>query len=352
MNRTESALLSLLQAGIWMTIPAKKEHFPLTEEEWTEVFEQSKKQTISALVLQGINMLDEDMMPPMSLLQRWAINVDRTEKENKKHKKAQAEVIEWLEGLDIHPKVLKGQGAAAMYNDPTQRACGDIDLFFPTPGDQQKAWMAASDRGLRPKRVPLGAFNFEWDGVEIECHKRMLDISNPFCNRHIQKLVINEAKEDGIYPTPMTTLLLLNTHILKHMLSHGIGLRQFADMARAYHTLRGQYDEAEYLDWCRRLHIEKWTRELNLFLERNLGTPVEDLPRINKKSLQQEYILKKVMNGGNFGFYASTRASHTNSRLKKRLYTLLAITKEWRYTLHLAPSESIWMVIQLMKGDR
>lgn len=115
MNRTEIALLSLLQAGLWMREPDCKELFPLTGDEWTEVFRRSKEQTVSALVLQGINQLSEEQMPSLPLLQQWAVNVDSIENSNRKQNKVQEEVIEWLKGLGIHPKVLKGQGAAALY---------------------------------------------------------------------------------------------------------------------------------------------------------------------------------------------------------------------------------------------
>lgn len=352
MNRPESALLSLLRAGLWMTEPATDGVFPLTEEEWAEVYEQSKKQTVSALVLQGINLMNEELMPPLPLLQRWAINVDRIEKQNKKQDKIQREIIQWLKSLNLQPKVLKGQGVAQMYEHPTQRVCGDIDIFFPTPDDQQKAWEAAKEKGSNPERVPLGAFNFTWDGIEVECHRRMLDISNPFCKQAMKQLVEIEAKSDSIYPTPLVNLLLLNTHILKHMLSHGIGLRQFADIARAYHTLKGQYNETEYAEWCKRLNIDRWTRELNGFLTEYLGLPPDDLPQAETADRSRAFILEKVLTGGNFGFYGTSRAAQSASRLSKRWHTFRALVTNCKHTLRLAPSENIWMILQLSKGDR
>lgn len=368
MSRTERALLTLLRAGLWMKEPSHEGVFPLTEEEWAEVLRRSKEHTVGALVLQGVNMMNEDLMPPMSLLQRWAVNMDRIERENKKQNRVQGEVVKWLTSLGTRPKVLKGQGAAAMYEHPSQRACGDIDLFFPTPGDRERVWEAAKERGLEPKGMVYGAFCFEWDGVMVECHKRLLDISNPFCKGAIDSLIDREAKSDGIYPTAMTMLLLLNAHILKHMLSHGIGLRQFADMARAYHCLKGQYDETEYLDWCRRLHIEKWTRELERFLAETLGSRADDLPMstsyhsatdvLNVNASAEDctdlraYIYNKVLRGGNFGFYGSTRASNDASRLTKRIHTIRAMANELKYSLRLAPQENLWMILQLAKGDR
>lgn len=353
MNRTEIALLSLLQAGLWTREPDCKELFPLTGDEWTEVFRRSKEQTVSALVLQGINQLSEEQMPSLPLLQQWAVNVDSIENCNRKQNKVQEEVIEWLKGLGIHPKVLKGQGAAALYEEPLLRACGDIDLFFPTPGDHKKARKALKDKGLNLKEGIYGAFVTKWDGVTVEFHQRLLDISNPFCKNTIAELIEQEARTEGIYPTPLTTLLLLNTHILKHLLGNGIGLRQLADMARAYHRLNGQYDKLEYQRLCKRLKIENWTREMNSFLVEHIGLSPEDLPSFDSaqaqstqegNNTQRSFIYRKVMAGGNFGYYGPRKAVENAPRPIRRLWTLASIIKSWKHSLRLAPYESFFII--------
>lgn len=371
MKKTERALLTLLRAGLWMKSPdcdGSHNHepesegvFPLTEDEWADVFRLSKEQTVNGLVLNGINMLDEELMPPMTLLQRWAVSVDRIEKQNQKQNRVQSEVMEWLNSLGIRPKVLKGQGAAAFYEEPLQRVCGDIDLFFPVSGDRKRVLEAARKKEeLSIKKSIYGAFTFKWNDTIVECHKRLLDVSNPFCKSAIEELVKHEAETDDIYPTPLTTLLLLNSHILKHLLGNGIGLRQFCDMARAYHHLKGQYDKAEYLNWCKRLKIYNWTQEMNGFLVDHLGLPSEDLPSYNsnapqntqKNNNQHAFIYDKVMSGGNFGFYGSRKAIENAPRLIKRICTLVTIIRSWKYSLRLAPYESFFIIYQLSKGNK
>lgn len=380
MKKTERALLILLRAGLWMRDPDDKELicqdsdckdtncknsgckevFSLTEDEWAEVFKLSKEQTVSALVLQGINRLNEEQMPTLSLLRQWAVNVDRTVRNNQKQNKVQEEVVEWLKSQGIQPKVLKGQGVASLYNEPSQRVCGDIDIFFPIPGDYKRVLKAARKKGLNPKKSIYGAFVFKWNGVTVECHKRLLDISNPFCKSAMTYLAKREAKTEGIYPTQLTTLLLLNTHILKHLLGNGIGLRQFTDMARAYHRLNGQYDKAEYFDWCKRLKIYNWTQEMNGFLVDQLGLSPKDLPSHNLDAPQSRqanndqhtFIYSKVMSGGNFGYYGPRREIKNAPRFIKRICTLVTILRSWKYSLRLAPYESFFIIYQLSKGNK
>lgn len=374
-TKTERILLSLLRSGLWMKEPDDTELFPLTGEEWQEVYRLAKEQTVGGPVFQGICLLKDEMMPPLDLLQRWTVHVDHIEQANKRMNETQRELLSRLTSNGLKPIVLKGQGVAQFYVHPLQRTCGDIDLYFPKRGDYQLTYTLTKEWGLKPQKMADGAFSFQYKGEEVECHQRLLDIYNPFRQKSIREMIAHEGFDDTV-PSPILNLLLLNTHILKHLMGHGIGLRQLSDMACAYHTLKGQYDEHLYRHYCQQLHIAPWTAQLECILSQLLGLPATDLPldalpqnaktgpppvfcdqsqnlpRLtpapSTPSTLSPYIYNKVLRGGNFGHYATTRAPSGDCTLKRRWRTATTLLREWRHLHHLAPSESLWYITTLI----
>lgn len=109
-------------------------------------------------------------------------------------------------------------------------------------------------------------------------------------------------------PAPLPDLLLLNAHLLKHIMGHGVGLRQFCDMARAYHALHGSYSPVELEAAYRRTGLLRWSAQLHTFLTEHLGLPRDVLPYAGTDARTSPRLLHIVLEGGNFGQYGKTRA--------------------------------------------
>ena len=68
LTRTDKALLTLLRSGLWNRPPDTPELFPLSSEEWKEVFEKSRNHTVTAIVADSLEYLPENQLPPDEIL--------------------------------------------------------------------------------------------------------------------------------------------------------------------------------------------------------------------------------------------------------------------------------------------
>ena len=144
----------------------------------------------------------------------------------------------------------------------------------------------------------------------------------------------------------------LDSHILKHILGHGIGLRQVADMARAYVAFHEKYDVQKFQEICRRTGIFRWTCQLNTFLVDMLGLPVEVLPFEERAAAVMPEVLNKILKGGNFGMHGESRGAEGQSVLQRKWNTLKALLKDSRLSFKLAPKEAFWLFVGLLKGQK
>ena len=369
MERVRNAFIGLLRAGLWERDPVE-EGFPrLTDEQWKEVFRLSGRQTVTGIVFDGICRLPDDLQPSPNIFARWVAAVDRVERNNKRMDVVLKDLIKVFVDNGLCPVLQKGQGVADMYPEPLHRECGDIDLYFPegmslrqvqrpekTKND--KAVELVKSHGVKVKNMPDGSQNYEWQGIEIEQHPTIVDLCSPSAGKWIKELdeepgFIPSPLADGLrVPSPELNALLLNTHILKHALGKGIGLRQMCDLAMVYHRISGETRRWELgeriFSLYRRAGILKWSRLLHSFLVDIIGLPAEELP-YSEKIVPIEPLLRIVEEGGNFGQHRSGVV--TESVLKRRLNTAWMFVRRAGFSLRFAPREAFLTFVELAKGQ-
>ena len=376
MERVRNAFIGLLRAGLWERDPVE-EGFPrLTDEQWKEVFRLSGRQTVTGIVFDGICRLPDDLQPSPNIFARWVAAVDRVERNNKRMDVVLKDLIKVFVDNGLCPVLQKGQGVADMYSEPLHRECGDIDLYFPEDlslrqaqrpektaqrpekTENDKAVELVRSHGAKVENMPDGSQNYEWQGIEIEQHPTIVDLCSPSAGKWIKEL----DEEPGFIPSPLAdglrvpslelNALLLNTHILKHALGKGIGLRQMCDLAMVYHRISGEARREELgeriFSLYRRAGILKWSRLLHSFLVDIIGLPAEELP-YSEKIVPIEPLLRIVEEGGNFGQHRSGVV--TESVLKRKLNTAWMFVRRAGFSLRFAPREAFLTFVELAKGQ-
>lgn len=359
MNRTVSALLVLLRAGLWKKAVDTPALFPLSEEEWRGVYEEARRQTVTGWVYQGICSLPEEWMPSQKELFRWAVDIDRIEQRNKRMNRSLLLLTTFFEEKGLPVVVLKGQGIAALYEEPLWRECGDIDLFFPCPDNRQKAEACLAEQGFALERKPDGSTEYAWQRIAVEHHPDLFDLQSPKVQDFLKKLVEEKGFEwmdmgEGNMirvPSPEMNLLLLNTHILKHAMGKGIGLRQFCDMARAYAAWGKRVDGEEIRRLYEQTGIAKWSRLLHAFLVEMLGMPSAYLPYQEKKKETAAPLWNIVLRGGNFGQHGKGGKVQDEPIWRRKWNTCRAFWQNAGFSLKYAPDEAIHTFGQLVKGQ-
>ena len=142
-------------------------------------------------------------------------------------------------------------------------------------------------------------------------------------------------------PMPFFNIILQLTHIYRHFLFEGIGLRQVMDY---YFVLRAQNDGRCQMDDVRRvlheLRLTRFAEAMMWILHTQLGLgEIYLICGMNEK--EGRFVLNEITQTGNFGF--------TDSRYTyKHFYKLRRQIAHGAHLLHHYPSEVIWTPIWLV----
>ena len=352
-------MLALLRAGLWGgTDPEMEKVFPLSAKEWDDVFLLSRRQTVLGLACRGLDFLADEMQPPMALAVKWMAHVDRIEAANVKMEKAVSSLFRKFAQKGVDAVLQKGQGMARMYPEPHLRECGDIDLYFPGHDGMSDPLDGVFD--AQRQKMPDGSWSYEADGVIIEHHPFLLDIQNPLRRKFIRSLIAekgfetvlvgDEAPVEVTVPAPEVNLLLLSSHILKHALGVGIGLRQICDYAVACRYYADRIDPDGMRDIWHRAGLSRWSELLDGFVRRFLDSDCV-LARNDKGDKNSDNLLDIILKGGNFGVYSKDRAVASRNVLSRKAHTLKSFVGNMRFALAYAPGEWFWTAAQLMGGQ-
>jgi hypothetical protein len=241
------------------------------------------------------------------------VRVEKIEQRNNWMNKIIAEQCAFFERKGgLQPLLLKGQGLALCYPDPSRRICGDIDWYFPTKDAYRKAFRDIADMGVNIRSTAGYSAYYQWKGCGVDHHQKLFDIHNPFCRSYLRDLEQQEEKRSShtslsgaelLLPAPLIQVLQTSTHILKHLLSFGIGIRQLCDVARVYTTYQKQIDGTYLEAIYTKLKIIKWVDLLHDLLVRYIGLPTRDLPFSIRKEQGADWMMEEILRSGNFGFH-------------------------------------------------
>ena len=74
--------------------------------------------------------MEEGLELPETVLARLAAEVDACERRYARMQKLTLELLAFYGSRGLHPVLLKGLDSAALYDTPSLRESGDIDLYF------------------------------------------------------------------------------------------------------------------------------------------------------------------------------------------------------------------------------
>lgn len=338
---TLPVLVELVRAAIF---PDCSADIPvLSPARWEAVFEESQRQTVAGIALRGISRItDAALMPPQPLLIRWVALADRIERTNRHMASAISKLFDFYAAAGLPALLQKGHSVARFYPQPLLRQCGDIDVVIP-PARAAEAIAAVGALGIPVEVRADGSRLFSWDGFTVEHHTRLLDLSRPLPPALSAEAIPAVASPEATLP-PLIELLMLNSHIMKHCLGAGIGLRQMCDYALALRALLPVVGQETYTAACRSLGIARWTRALDSFTDAWFG------PRPASPSRDASALMAVIAEGGNFGLHGAG-GSRRGRGLRSRLATAAAFLRHSGLALRLAPRETLATVAMLLKRN-
>lgn len=356
-RKLRDAFLLLLRQGLWGEKESFDAYFPLTLTEWETIYGWSRKHAIHGLVYDGMLLLPTECYPPKSVLIPWMAHVDQWERVTQK----QMHVVCALKQLfDQEPKIpfelIKGHSIGQYFPNPLHRFSSDIDLYFGSPEQQELANKRLESVGISVLRGK-GDSCYSIHQVGIEHHAELIELHNPILLRKIrqwEKDIFMKGKSENKFsfhgvsidvPIPIANHILLSTHILKHLLNEGIGLRQLCDVAIILKALHNETDQKEIEKRCHQLGIYRWMQVLYALLVKYLGLPKEYLPFPSNEN--PDTLLEEIWESGDFGIYDERKEKRPEGKWSKKWFTCKQMSRKAKLFCRYAPSETFWWPVTL-----
>ena len=289
-----------------------------TADEWVTLYQMAWKQSLTGVVYPAVARLDK-AQPPMELALEWLNDAETIRGQNQLLNREAARLTRLFADEGRKTAVLKGQANARLYPDKLSRLSGDLDLWVEGGKDNVIALLkrmglidGLGNRGSKDK--PTAAYHHvhipaNEDDVVVEIHFRPSSGNeNPITNRRLQKWLKREITavtmvDEGFYsPSVKFALVMQLSHIQRHFLDSGIGLRQVCDY---YWLLRNasESDRQAISPLLGKFGLAHSAGALMWVLGEVLGLDT-GLMLCQPDRYRGEWMLREIMAGGNFGFYA------------------------------------------------
>lgn len=239
---------------------------------------------------------------------------------------------EKIAAAGVRPIVVKGIVCRNTYPKPDLRPSGDEDLYV-RPEDYQKVKEVLLENGFRltdrsADETMLEELEFinPQNGILYEVHTSLMPRISSFYDKHNAAFegAFERAKIEVFDGYEICTLaetqhlFFLLSHLLKHFVAGGVGIRQLCDILmfiRKYHDV---IDWQEFKGWLGKFHLEIFWANLMEIGVRYLAFEPEKYgaPTYTGVKPDQEAILQDMFAAGAFGMSSFARMHSANLTIK------------------------------------
>ena len=125
MDSTQEQLLALLRSALWGKHPNT---FFFKNVSWEDVIHLADVETVRGLLLDGISLLPNELMPDEDTVMDLAGRQNKITQHNQVHRETIVQIDRVLKANGITAVFMKGQITALRYPKPLHRQPGDIDF--------------------------------------------------------------------------------------------------------------------------------------------------------------------------------------------------------------------------------
>lgn len=286
--------------------------------DWDGVYEFAVKQTLVGVVFDGIQKLPKGVAPRLDLLIKWFGLSQKVRQRNGVLDDATVDLYNKVKHAGYPCCILKGQGNAVMYPNPSARIPGDVDVWVKASREEIRS-LAHSLVEKGKGSVDEESYNhigLDLNGISVELHFTPGFMANFFYNRRLQEWLGRNidvqcgnmsclSGGDGMVavPTLRFNVVYQLYHLYHHYFYEGVGLRQVVDYYYVVSRLDVGREGINSLQReLKRLGLWKFCRAMMYVLHAVMGLTEEKMvaPVDGKRG---KMLLDDIMNGGNFGHY-------------------------------------------------
>lgn len=302
-----------------------------TAEEWSEFYQMAGIQSVTGVCFTAFPRLPKAQQPPVELMVRWMGEAEDIRRKNELQNQEAARLTRLFTEAGRRSAILKGQANARLYPDRLSRQVGDIDIWV--EGGKKGVVALLMELGLVTELgstsvdgKPTASYHHVHlpptkDHIIVEVHFRPSSGNfNPFTNRRLQRWLEQEIAsscqpvDEGFnVPSVRFALMMQLSHIQRHFLVVGIGLRQICDY---YWLLKNstEEDRREVASHLSSFGLRYMASALMWVLGEVLHLD-EGLMLCQPDSYRGEWMLREIMAGGNFGYHAGREKHGTLRRV-------------------------------------
>lgn len=321
-----------------------------TEREWKHMFDVAAKQAVLGICFVGVQKLRKNNSEnvqniPQSLFMQWLAIVAQIQQRNELMDKLSASLWKTLDAADLKTAILKGQGVALAYGELAKyRQSGDIDVWVKGGFDVVNKYVQSTfpSDDFAYHRFHYGIFT----ETEVELHFRPTLMRNfldnyklqKWCDSFVTASFVMTKRGFAVPPIEFNRVFVL-THIYRHFLFEGVGLRQVMDL---FYVLKkekaSEKDKKKAMSVFIDLHMARFAGAVMWVLHECLGLP-EDYLICRPNEKEGRFLLSEIMSTGNFG-QGDVRYKGNNK--------LKMMTRHGLHLLRHYPSEVVWTPIWLV----
>ena len=296
---------------------------------WQAWYDFAKKQSLLGIVFDGIQKLPREVKLGEDLAMTWFGVCRKIKHRNVIMDRASVYIYNRVKEAGYHCCVLKGQGNALLYPNPSSRTPGDVDVWVKANREEVAklaSWLLEKyakdaaywgDKGTMGK-VSLNHVELSLGKVSVELHSTPAILNNPIYHVRLQKWLARNADlqcsnlvdlpdshGEIAIPTNAFNVIYQLFHLYHHYFYEGVGLRQIIDYYFVVKTFGdGKSLQADYFSRndLKRLGLWKFAGAVMFVLHEVLGLSERYMiaPMDDKRG---RLLLDEILQGGNFGQY-------------------------------------------------
>lgn len=329
----------------------------LCHKEYKSLMRLAEEQTVVGLV--GASLMAHNVKLNQEDVLSLIANIQAIKQQNLLMDLAVVNLCKEFSKENIRYLIVKGQTLAALYQDSQLRQSGDID-FLVHPDDWQKAYKYVKD----VKKLIIDDDNsqkhIEWkiNGIQYEMHRHLISLASPNNSHYWKELIEHRIWEnpwtvricDYDVPTlhPTFNALYVFVHILGHLYSEGIGLRQFYDWKMLLIKERVNIDVIELEQHLKRMGMCSGYNTMGALLIGKLGLSSDLFPfdLKDKDYKMANTLFENVLKRGNFGHNIN---KGTHNFVIRSFQHINQIVKQTITFADFAPAEAYWAIPHILK---
>ena len=366
----------------------------ISDADWHRLFEFCKKQALIGVGFTAVEKLHAvRVVCPANLRMKWMALALQIEKRNDLLNQQCRQLTDRYKHDGLSTCILKGQGNLLNYPEHLRkrRQCGDIDVWtvckhgIPIAvktGKDKAEYVEYHGRHAVIEYVKM-LYRIEgkkhsstisyhhidaptMNGTEVEVHFRAAHLYSPLRNWRLQKWMNDHADEcmknkthlGFAMPISSVNVIYQMTHMFKHHIDGGLGLRHIMDYYYALRVWHNDVMECKDLQsqgmWCEGLGTHVMSNAEVMSVIRSFGMTkfaaavmyvlhkIFDMSSLyyicNLNEKEGKKLLAEIMNSGNFGHYDSEKPNVYQHRFQYHIWKFKRL-----YRLAMSyPEEALW----------